>query len=393
MVDQLTLARIYALAPDSTTLTTAYNHLPALRDLHVSADRHRLAGRCVVAGSQPYRPVADFVNPARTRFGSCTCPSSATPCQHVLAVLLAYVQTPERFIFAEASGPPPTVAPRLPSFVPWSPRAALLQTILDEPEADAPRLVYADWLDEHGESERATFIRLQCHAAHHPTTDTKQAEQLLLANYGRWVAELPGIVAQMHPEFARGFVETVTCSPGRWRQYGERIVASTPLRAARFRWPVRTALSELACCPALAHLRQVDLSGNTITGAALSHFLQSPFVQGIEQLDVSANPLGPLPPAFLDEVHLPALRHLIVARCDLSLHDVVRVVHSVALDALEVLDVRHNPFLIGPNWLDVPVQPRPHPLAVIGLPTPADVPLWHERLGPNIVRLEPERAL
>src|SRR5689334_18621005 len=27
---------------------------------------------------------------------------------------------------------------------------------------DAPRLVYADWLDEHGDPERAEFIRVQC---------------------------------------------------------------------------------------------------------------------------------------------------------------------------------------------------------------------------------------
>lgn len=37
---------------------------------------------------------------------------------------------------------------------------ALLATILTEPENDAARLVYADWLDEYGETSRAEYIRL-----------------------------------------------------------------------------------------------------------------------------------------------------------------------------------------------------------------------------------------
>jgi uncharacterized protein (TIGR02996 family) len=45
---------------------------------------------------------------------------------------------------------------------------ALYQTILDEPDSDEPRLVYADWLEETGvESNilRAEFIRIQCKIA------------------------------------------------------------------------------------------------------------------------------------------------------------------------------------------------------------------------------------
>ena len=38
---------------------------------------------------------------------------------------------------------------------------ALLAAILANPAEDVPRLVYADWLEEHGESERAEFIRVQ----------------------------------------------------------------------------------------------------------------------------------------------------------------------------------------------------------------------------------------
>src|SRR5437879_720363 len=39
---------------------------------------------------------------------------------------------------------------------------AFLADILEHPDDDTPRLVYADWLDEHGQAERAEFIRVQC---------------------------------------------------------------------------------------------------------------------------------------------------------------------------------------------------------------------------------------
>ncbi len=37
---------------------------------------------------------------------------------------------------------------------------ALIRRIRERPDDDAPRLVYADWLEENGEGERAEFIRL-----------------------------------------------------------------------------------------------------------------------------------------------------------------------------------------------------------------------------------------
>ncbi|MBP3960277.1 TIGR02996 domain-containing protein [Gemmata sp. G18] len=42
---------------------------------------------------------------------------------------------------------------------------AFLDAIFDHPDDDTPRLVYADWLQEHGQANYAQFIRLQCAAA------------------------------------------------------------------------------------------------------------------------------------------------------------------------------------------------------------------------------------
>lgn len=42
-----------------------------------------------------------------------------------------------------------------------SDRDALLRTILADPDDDVCRLVFADWLEENGEADRAHFVRLQ----------------------------------------------------------------------------------------------------------------------------------------------------------------------------------------------------------------------------------------
>ena len=42
---------------------------------------------------------------------------------------------------------------------------ALLAAAKEAPHDDAPRLVLSDWLDDHGEPERAEFIRAQLRLA------------------------------------------------------------------------------------------------------------------------------------------------------------------------------------------------------------------------------------
>jgi uncharacterized protein (TIGR02996 family) len=42
---------------------------------------------------------------------------------------------------------------------------ALLKACRANPLDDTPRLVLADWLDEHDDHDRALFIRIQCELA------------------------------------------------------------------------------------------------------------------------------------------------------------------------------------------------------------------------------------
>ena len=38
----------------------------------------------------------------------------------------------------------------------------LLRGVLDNPDDDTARLVYADWMTENGQADRGEFIRVQC---------------------------------------------------------------------------------------------------------------------------------------------------------------------------------------------------------------------------------------
>lgn len=84
---------------------------------------------------------------------------------------------------------------------------ALVRSVLAAPLDDAPRLVYADWLDEHGESERAEFIRVQCELARlDPSTYADVDRAIDLRRRERDLWELVGTVRlDVEAGLPRGF--------------------------------------------------------------------------------------------------------------------------------------------------------------------------------------------
>src|SRR6516162_6088198 len=88
---------------------------------------------------------------------------------------------------------------------------AFLHEILAHPDDDAPRLIYADWLDEHNDP-RGEFIRIQCALAQLSDEDPhrwplEQREQELLREHeAKW---LPKDMGQAQCIFRRGFVEEI----------------------------------------------------------------------------------------------------------------------------------------------------------------------------------------
>jgi len=119
---------------------------------------------------------------------------------------------------------------------------ALLQAILADPSDDILRLVYADWLDEVGEADRAAFIRVQMELVHAKSASLTALEQRLLGPVEDRVWQrrrewaLPATLQKQWPldaggwEWCRGFPEVWHCQLTLWEAHGTALVASVPVR-------------------------------------------------------------------------------------------------------------------------------------------------------------------
>src|SRR5262245_44558022 len=115
-------------------------------------------------------------------------------------------------------------------------REALLAAIYDAPDDDAPRMVFADWLDDHGEAARAEFIRLQLRLAALGEDDAgrdalvRREEELLAANREAWIAEVPTWAGvEVEPRFRRGWPEAAECTADAFLKHGAKLIRHMPL--------------------------------------------------------------------------------------------------------------------------------------------------------------------
>lgn len=140
-------------------------------------------------------------------------------------------------------------------------RDPFIRTILDNPDDDGPRLVYADQLEEWGESDYARFIRLQCAQC---TCTVDRVQNLGKIEYGKykktrcdkhdgeleawklktkyetlWATQFLGhdninlSLTNRHCvsrwEFRRGFIEVISfCND--WIKFADEIFARNPIQ-------------------------------------------------------------------------------------------------------------------------------------------------------------------
>src|SRR5262245_8220254 len=95
-------------------------------------------------------------------------------------------------------------------------RSDFLQAIITNPDDDAPRLIYADWLEEQGDEDRAEFIRVQCELEQLPpeterrTELTRRQSDLLYLHSEKWRSELLPKESTVQVRFVRGLPEVVS---------------------------------------------------------------------------------------------------------------------------------------------------------------------------------------
>src|SRR5262249_13695791 len=91
-------------------------------------------------------------------------------------------------------------------------RDALLAAVIAEPDDDGARLVYADFLEERGDTARAQFLRTQVALAKMPADDPRHIglyakyRQLLDEHGEAWADDVFGRQGVREVTFTRGFV-------------------------------------------------------------------------------------------------------------------------------------------------------------------------------------------
>ena len=198
--------------------------------------------------------------------------------------------------------------------------AALLAAVCDRPDDDTPRLVLADFLDDHGDPDRAAFVRAQVRLARTPEWEpfavACRHRRTEWSEYGTpFRAALPAFpegcgVEWAEPPFRRGFGWRVRVGNLHgWENVAPELFRAAPVGALH----LHTAAATLddwrgfAAGPWLARIREVHLDAAsspvepvralaaavTLAGLDSLHFRRAD-LPGIDILvaDVLAGPLG-----------------------------------------------------------------------------------------------------
>ena len=111
-------------------------------------------------------------------------------------------------------------------------------SIRSTPDDDGPRLIFADWLDEHGESDRAEFVRISalwtaCPMTTHDGLNSANAnDNCRERNEVRWTASLRPLVTAC--AFHRGVIDSVSVDAAQFLANGPAIFDLAPIRKVRF---------------------------------------------------------------------------------------------------------------------------------------------------------------
>ena len=173
---------------------------------------------------------------------------------------------------------------------------ALLAAILATPDDDLPRLVFADWLEENGDPDRAEFIRV--HIARwrtkeenrYPRPMKARIAQLLAEHESIWRSELPYLPGVTWGRYWRGFIsEAKFSSPEAFVKHAAAAFSATPIQ-------------------------MVQLSGLGLEmGEAVCRLPQLTGLYGLRLDDVSSEPN--LWRMLTESVWFDQLYHLIVHPC------------------------------------------------------------------------------
>jgi uncharacterized protein (TIGR02996 family) len=230
---------------------------------------------------------------------------------------------------------------------------AFLDDILANPDDDVPRLVYADWLEEHGGphgAARAEFIRVQCELARLPVDDDRRGDlesrdTQLLARYRKgWAGSLRHCVKNW--EFHRGFVEAVKLPARTFLKRGKELFRLAPIRGLHL-VNVADHAAALAESEYLQRIKSLTLA-ESVAFRTTESFSSGRTSWPDRQLaeSVAFRTTENLR-SILSSRHLTALRTLSLANYPLDQREVRLLAESASMAQIEALDLRNYGFGAG----------------------------------------------
>ena len=228
-----------------------------------------------------------------------------------------------------------------------SDEAALLKAIYANSDDDTPRLVYADWLDEHDQPERAEFIRVECQAARADRGSPdypqllRRSGQLLARHAARWFGPLATDEIVERVLTRRGFVDSAVLTADAFAAHADTLFAHAPL----LRQLSVTAGGDwraFFAAPEMSAVRSLSFWDGEFTPDAARALAVSTTVGGLVELDLSRQPLGAHVMAAVAAAPLRALEKLSVAESDLGDGGVGELFAGKSFQNLRELDLSEN---------------------------------------------------
>ncbi|MCI0703041.1 MAG: TIGR02996 domain-containing protein [Planctomycetia bacterium] len=219
-----------------------------------------------------------------------------------------------------------------------------LDAIFDRYADDRPRLMYADYLDDIGEPERAELVRVQIALAKLSSDDPlrpeliDRAEQLARHAVVAWGEHLGDLVVSV--DFRRGVPDSVSVNATTFVERGDELFRLLRVRRLRL-LDAAPVMPKLAACPLLAGVRDLDLCGCELGNGGVNVLVRSPHLKELVALDLGFNGLDDAGVSVL--ARSSALANLTA----LALNDN----DQITSDGLRAL--AESPFFAGLTSLDV----------------------------------------
>jgi uncharacterized protein (TIGR02996 family) len=258
---------------------------------------------------------------------------------------------------------------------------ALYRAVCEQPDDDTPRLIFADYVEETGDTVRAAFIRTQIELARVPEHDPvwSRCRQLDPNAILGWslsypLPELPAGMSWRGHRVRRGFSwKASVADAGAFPVAAAKLFGSAPIQALDLDHScgIHKALLRFAECPQLKALRRLEFSltrfdpreiGILVESQHLSHLKEMAFAQhaitaeGLQALSGSALfatlaelelERAALSPALVVDALGAAtkanLRKLVISECLLPAPDAAHLVALPLVEGLECLDLGDNP--------------------------------------------------